>query len=102
MADRLAPAWTRRISETTFISRDTTVLAAPVKEEILIMTAESGRYLGLDSIGSDIWRRLEQPCQFGALIDALTAHYEADWAVIADDVAKLLLEMESHRLVNLD
>ena len=38
---------------------------------------------------------------FGELIDWLVADYDADRAVIADDVWKLLLEMAAHDVVQL-
>jgi hypothetical protein len=66
-----------------------------------MMSVESGRYLGLDDIGSDIWRRLETPRTFGELIDGLAADYNADRALIADDVRKLLSEMAAHDAVTL-
>jgi hypothetical protein len=87
------------ISDATLIRRTVSVLSATVGEEIVMMNAESGRYLGLDAIGSDIWRRLETPCSFGSLVDALAADYEADRAVIAEDVRKLLAEMAAQDLV---
>lgn len=89
------------IGEDTLIARSTSVLSAPVRDEVVMMSIESGRYLGLDDIGSDIWRRLETPRTFGALVDGLAADYDADRAVIADDVRKLLLEMAAHDAVKL-
>jgi hypothetical protein len=75
------------------------VLSAAVGKEIVMMDIESGRYLGLDSIGSNIWRRLESPRTFREIIDGLVADYDADRAVIADDVRRLLLDMAAHGLV---
>ncbi len=80
-----------QIGEGTQIHRVRSVLSAPVGKEIVMMDIESGRYLGLDSIGSNIWRRLESPRTFREIIDGLVADYDADRAVIADDVRRLLL-----------
>ena len=55
-----------------------------------MMDARSGRYIGLDDIGSVIWQRLETPCKFGQLIDGLVADYDAERAAIAADVRELL------------
>ena len=63
-ADKTAPP----IGETTLIHRTNTVLTAAVGKEIVMMDIDSGRYLGLDDIGSVIWQRLETPCTFGALV----------------------------------
>lgn len=89
------------IAETTLITRSSGVLAAAVRDETVMMDIESGRYYGLDDIGSDIWRRLEQPRRFGELVDMLAADYDADRAVIAEDVRKLLTAMAKHNVVAL-
>jgi Coenzyme PQQ synthesis protein D (PqqD) len=87
------------IGEATLIHRTASVLTAEIDKQIVMMDIESGRYLGLDDIGSVIWQRLETPRTFGELIDGLTADYDADRSVIADDVRKLLLDMAAHDVV---
>ena len=62
---------TSRIADTTIISRSPSVITAEVDGEVVMMSIEQGQYFGLDDIGSDIWKRLEQPCPFSALIDGL-------------------------------
>jgi hypothetical protein len=91
----------RPIGETDMIHRTNSVLTAAVGKELVMMDVDSGRYLGLDDIGSVIWQRLQTPCTFGALVDGLAADYDADRAVIADDVRKLLSEMAAHKVVAL-
>jgi len=89
------------IAETTLITRNTRILSAPVHGEIVMMDIESEHYYGLDDIGGVIWQRLEVPLTFGDLIDCLVADYEADPAVIAEDVRKLLSTMAEHKIVTL-
>ena len=93
------PDQSLHISDDTLITRNTGLLAAAVHDETVMMDIESGRYYGLDDIGSAIWQRLEAPCQFGTLIDSLVADYDADRAVIAEDVRKLLSIMAEHKVV---
>jgi hypothetical protein len=92
---------TRQIGATTLISRSPSVLTAEVDGEIVMMSIEQGRYFGLDDIGSDIWKRIEPPCSFAALVDALAADYEADRATIAADVQALLDRMADQDVVKL-
>jgi Coenzyme PQQ synthesis protein D (PqqD) len=87
------------IGEATLIRRTASVLTAEIDKQIVMMDIESGRYLGLDDIGSVIWQRLETPRTFGDLVDGLVADYNADRSVIADDVRKLLLDMATHDVV---
>ena len=96
-----APANVPAIDSATRISRSPSVLTAEVDGEIVMMSIEQGRYFGLDDIGSDIWKRLEQPCSFATLIDRLAADYDADRATIAADVEALLGRMAEQDVVRL-
>jgi Coenzyme PQQ synthesis protein D (PqqD) len=89
------------ITDLTVISRSPAVLAAEVEGEIVMMSIERGSYYGLDNIGSDIWKRIEQPCSFAALIDGLVADYDADRTTITVDVRLLLDQMAGQDVVRL-
>jgi hypothetical protein len=89
----------KSISEETLIHRTASVLTAEVDKQIVMMDIESGRYLGLDDIGSVIWQRLETPRTFGDLVDSLVEDYDAERAVIAQDVRELLKEMATQGIV---
>ncbi len=89
------------IEDRTLISRNQGLLVAPVHDEIVMMDIESGHYYGLDDIGSVIWQRLETPCTFDTLVDGLVTDYDAERAVIAEDVRKLLSTMAEHKVVAL-
>jgi Coenzyme PQQ synthesis protein D (PqqD) len=89
------------IGGATIISRNPSVLTADVDGEVVMMSIEHGRYLGLDTIGSDIWKRIEPPCSFATLIEGLATDYDADRATIIADVENLLLRMIEHDVVRL-
>ena len=89
------------IADVAVISRSPSVLTAEVDGEIVMMSIEQGRYYGLDDIGSDIWRRIEPPCSFAALIDKLVADYDADRATIVADVQTMLGRMVEQDVVRL-
>jgi len=90
-----------KIVDSTMISRSPSVLAAEVSGETVMMSIEKGHYFGLDDIGSDIWKRIEPPCTFAALIDGLAAAYDADRVTIAADVRLLLVGMVAQDVVRL-
>ena len=90
------------IIEETRIHRTGAVLTAEIGKQIVMMDVESGRYLGLDDIGSVIWQRLETPRTFGDLVDSLVEDYDAERAVIAQDVRELLKEMAAQSVVSFD
>ena len=96
------PSSSVTIVEETLITRSDEVMTASVHDEIVMMDIESGHYYGLDDIGSEIWERLEARRTFGDLIDSLVVDYDAERAVIADDVRKLLMAMAEHGVVSFD
>jgi hypothetical protein len=75
-------------------------IAAPVDEEIVILSVERGTYYGLDDIGSEIWQRLETPVRVDVLCDALAAKYEGDRATIERDVLQLLESLAADGLIS--
>lgn len=75
-------------------------LATEAGGTILMMSVDNGVYCGLDAIGSDIWRRLDQPMTIDALCDALAADYRADRALIAADVLELLSSLHARGLID--
>ena len=74
------------IGEATLIHRTASVLTAEIDKQIVMMDVESGRYLGLDDIGSVIWQRLETPRTFGELIDGCVADVRGTSYQTVDDL----------------
>jgi hypothetical protein len=89
------------IENDTRISRSPAVLSAEVDGEVVMMSIEKGCYFGLDDIASEIWKRIETPCSFAALINNLVAEYDADRATIDADVRALLLRMAEQDAIRL-
>ena len=89
------------VTGATVVSRSPSVVAAEADGEIMMMSIVHGRYWSLDAVGSDIWRRIEPPCTFDRLVDALAAEYDAERATIAADVQSLLERMRAEDVVRL-
>jgi Coenzyme PQQ synthesis protein D (PqqD) len=87
------------IDENTRIARNENLLVTPVHNETLMMEVASERYYGLDAIGSAIWRRIDTPRTFGALVDDLAKEFAAERDTIARDVAAFLATMAEHNIV---
>jgi Coenzyme PQQ synthesis protein D (PqqD) len=101
MLDQSSSQPANAIVDATVVSRSPSVLTAEVDGEIVMMSIEQGHYFGLDRIGSDIWKRIDPPCSFAALIDGLATDYEADRATITTDVKTLLDHMVERDIVRL-
>jgi hypothetical protein len=87
------------LSPASKICRSENSLAAEIDDELVLMSVEQGNYYGLDAIGADIWRRLEEPMQVSAMCEALCQEYEADADTIRRDVMALLERLIAEGLV---
>jgi hypothetical protein len=89
------------IDSNTTIVRSTKPVETTVGTEVVLMTLDSGECLGLGETGSDVWRLIEKPIQFGSLVDSLGDIYQAPAGVIEQDVIELLDDMQRRGLVEL-
>jgi pyridoxal biosynthesis lyase PdxS len=89
------------IDDATVVSRNACIVATEADGAVMMMHIDHGRYFTLDDVGSDVWRRIEAPCSFAALVAGLAVDYDADHTTIATDVARLLGRMTAQEIVQL-
>jgi hypothetical protein len=75
-------------------------LAAPVDDEMVILSIERGAYFGLDDIGTEIWQHLATPVSIESLCNVLIAKYDADRPTIEQDVISFLERLVTERLIS--
>lgn len=64
----------------------------------LLLDSETGNYFTLDEIGSRVWTLCDGR-EAVAIVDELSAEYDAPSSQIRDDVLELLRELASERLI---
>ncbi len=77
-------------------------LARELNGEVLILDLRSSHYFGLTGPGARIWQLVEAGEDTGGIVAALSREFEADEAVIEDDVARLLDELVERGLLIAD
>ena len=77
-------------------------LTARVGDELVMMSAEAGKYVGLDEIGSRIWELLESPQPFDALCAQLEQEFDVDRETCRAEVRNFLDELVRHGAVKID
>lgn len=82
------------------VGRVDKLISAGLDGELVLLNVERGKYFGLDTIGRDIWERLESPTRIADLCDTLARDYDADMATILGDVLALLGQMEMEGLIS--
>jgi hypothetical protein len=81
------------------LTRSPNIIATEVDGEMVLMSIEDGKYYGLDPIGSEIWRRLEEPKSADVLTAELKDHFEGDPDAIARDTREFLDKLADNDLV---
>lgn len=84
------------------IHRDGDWLAAKVGDELVMMSAAKGNYIGLSSVGARIWELIETPQTAESLCDALIAEYDVDPATCRAEVDAFLATLDQHHAIRID
>lgn len=84
---------------TTPLVRSPDIIASEVDGELVLISIQDGKYFGLDAVGSEIWRLLEQPRSTTSLVEALQAHFDGDGAAIEQETVTFLDQLAAQSLV---
>jgi len=77
-------------------------LAAKVGDELVMMSAEKGNYIGLSEVGARIWELIETPQELGDLCGRLQEEYDVAPEVCRSEVQTFLDELVKHGAIALD
>lgn len=66
--------------------------------EAVVLDLSSGRYFGLNAVGTRVWQLLQQGLPVDALIRTVVAEYDADADAIERDVVALLDDLTTRGL----
>jgi hypothetical protein len=88
--------------DTMMIQRQGDWLSAKVGEELVMMSAASGCYLGLTEVGARIWELIETPQEMDALCGKLQEEFDVSTETCRTDVEAFLSELVKHGAIALD
>ncbi len=77
-------------------------LAAKVGDELVMMSAEKGNYIGLSEVGARIWELIDTPQQIDAVCAQLQVEYDVAPEICRAEVESFLNELVHHGAVALD
>jgi coenzyme PQQ synthesis protein D (PqqD) len=77
-------------------------LAAKVGDELVMMSAESGNYVGLSEVGARIWELIDTPQDVDAVCRQLQDEYDVAADVCRAEVEAFLNELVKHGAIALD
>ena len=77
-------------------------LSAKVGNELVMMSAEKGNYIGLSEVGARIWDIIETPSEMDAVCARLQEEYEVAPETCRVEVENFLSELVKHGAIALD
>jgi hypothetical protein len=77
-------------------------LSAKVGDELVMMSAEKGNYIGLSEVGARIWDIIETPNDIEAVCAQLQEEYEVAPETCRAEVESFLNELVKHGAIALD
>ena len=86
----------------TLVQRKGGWLSATVGEELVMMSAEHGAYLGLTAVGARIWELIETPRDTDEICAQLTGEFEVEPETCRAEVMQFLEELASNGAVEMD
>jgi hypothetical protein len=81
------------------IKRCKGLVEAEIDSETVIMSIESGTYLGLNEVASRIWAMIIEPVTTDDIIEALHREYNDNNNQLREDVLALIGEMLKNNLI---
>ena len=81
------------------LARSSQFVGSEVDGEMVLVSIESGRYFGLDPIGTEIWRRLEAPKRYDVLTAELQDFFEGEPEVIEQETANFVEQLLAANLL---
>lgn len=86
----------------TIIRRAGQWMTAQVGDELLMMSPEHERYIGLTEVGAHIWSLLDTPISVDDLCTRLLAEFDATPEQVRTESEDFLKELVKHGAVTLD
>jgi hypothetical protein len=77
-------------------------LAAKVGDELVMMSADKGNYVGLSEVGARIWELIETPQDIDAVCAQLEGEFEVAPETCRAEVESFLNELAGHGAVALE
>ena len=89
------------ISENSVIQKSKEILMSVVDNEAVILGIKSGKYIGLNEIGTEIWIRLDQPIKISRLIQEFAEVYDEKEIIIRNQVMEFLTMLHNKSLIQI-
>ena len=89
------------MNDSQVIATSEDVVSRVVDGEAVLLDLASGKYFGLNEVGSRVWEHAKGRITVGDLVAALTDEFDVDESTLRADLAELLAELSDKKLISL-
>ena len=86
--------------ESVVFRKDNGLMGGEMGNETVLMDMNTGDYLGLNSVGSSIWKILAAPTKVAEICNQLQAEYEIDDETCQAETLKYLSMLEKENMLD--
>jgi hypothetical protein len=87
------------IRSTERYHKNTDLLTVEMDGDLVMMSIERGDYYGVSGIGPFVWKLIDTPATFMALVDAIVENFEIDAETASADLQIFLGELTKNGMV---
>jgi hypothetical protein len=91
----------QEIGPDTVLQRRKDLLFNEVDGEIIILSIDNGKYIGLNKIGSRIWALLENSTTIETLINKLIKEYHVSAENCFNDIKSFINQLLNYKLIDI-
>ena len=88
------------VNTTSVVCQNTQLLSSEMDGEVVMMDIESGKYYGMNKMGSEIWKLIETPTTITAVCDTLQQTFDVNRPDCEREVLQFLAHMKKEELVS--
>lgn len=91
-----------KLTESSVIKAVEHQTSAEVDGENVVLDLEEGVYYGLNPVGTQVWKRIQEPTPLGEIVNHLTAEYDVKYEQCFEDVVSLLQDLAENDLITIE
>lgn len=88
------------ITQADLLEANADLMMADLDGEAVLLNLQTGRYFGLNQVGTSIWAMIAEPCSVADIIAGLQKEYDVPADQLGQDVLAFLEDMEKRSLVH--
>jgi hypothetical protein len=85
----------------SIVVRDSEPIATTIDDEVVMLSPRAQAYFGLGSVGSEIWKAIEQPRRVDDICTALMQEFDVDAETCRREVLDFLNDLVGRKLARI-